>query len=329
MLVRPTAYLCDRPPHAIIHLFTQPGPPHPGSQTMTRNIKLVIAYDGSDFHGWQAQPGQRTIQGILSDLLEQITGMRPAVHGAGRTDSGVHAWGQVANFKTESAHPAGEFARALNALLPPSIRICHAEEVSAEFHARWLVTAKTYHYRIYRGPVVPPTLWRHVLHVSRQLDFAAMAQAARRFEGEHDFSSFAASTGSEEQDRTRIMVRHIAVSQMCVGATMWVAATTRVGTTTGLGTTMSVGMNGADENDPNAAAEWLYIIRGRSFLRNMVRKIVGTLLEVGRGRISPAEIDGLFELRDRTRSGPTAPAHGLSLMSVEYAAEYPPPDFES
>ena len=284
---------------------------------MTRNIKLVIAYDGSDFHGWQAQPGQRTIQGILSDLLEQITGVRPAVHGAGRTDSGVHAAGQVANFKTESAHPAGEFARALNALLPPSIRIRHAEEVSAEFHARWLVTAKTYHYRIFRGPVVPPTLWRHVLHVSRRLDFAAMAQAARRFEGEHDFSSFAASTGSEEQDRARTMVRHIAVSQMHVGTTMWVGMTT------------SVGMNGADENDPNAAAEWLYVIRGRSFLRNMVRKIVGTLLEVGRGRISPAEIDGLFELRDRTRSGPTAPAHGLSLMSVEYAAEYPPPDFES
>lgn len=284
---------------------------------MTRNIKLVIAYDGSDFHGWQAQPGQRTIQGILSDLLEQITGVRPAVHGAGRTDSGVHAAGQVANFKTESAHPAGEFARALNALLPPSIRIRHAEEVSAEFHARWLVTAKTYHYRIFRGPVVTPTLWRHVLHVSRRLDFAAMAQAARRFEGEHDFSSFAASTGSEEQDRARTMVRHIAVSQMHVGTTMWVGMTT------------SVGMNGADENDPNAAAEWLYVIRGRSFLRNMVRKIVGTLLEVGRGRISPAEIDGLFELRDRTRSGPTAPAHGLSLMSVEYAAEYPPPDFES
>jgi tRNA pseudouridine38-40 synthase len=271
---------------------------------MTRNIKLVIAYDGSDFHGWQAQPGQPTIQGILADLLEQITGAKPAVHGAGRTDSGVHAWGQVANFKTESAHPAREFARALNALLPPSIRIRHAQEVSAEFHARRLVTAKTYHYRIYRGPVVPPTLWRHVLHVPRRLDFTAMAQAARHFEGEHDFTSFAASTGSEEQDRARTMVRNIVLSQMCVGT------------------------NGAEENDPNAAAEWLYVIRGRSFLRNMVRKIVGTLLEVGRGRISPAEIAGLFELRDRTRSGPTAPAHGLSLMSVEYAAEYPPPDFE-
>lgn len=271
---------------------------------MTRNIKLVIAYDGSDFHGWQAQPGQPTIQGILSDLLEQITGAKPAVHGAGRTDSGVHAWGQVANFETESAHPAREFARALNALLPPSIRIRDAQEVSAEFHARRLVTAKTYHYRIYRGPVVPPTLWRHVLHVPRRLDFAAMAQAARHFEGEHDFSSFAASTGSEELDRARTMVRNIVLSQMCVET------------------------NGAEENDPSAAAEWLYVIRGRSFLRNMVRKIVGTLLEVGRGRISPAEIDDLFELRDRARSGPTAPAHGLSLMSVEYAAEYPPPDFE-
>ena len=276
---------------------------------MTRNIKLVIAYDGSDFHGWQAQPGQPTIQGILSELLKQITGEKVTAHGAGRTDSGVHAWGQVANFKTESAHHAGEFARALNALLPPSIRIRHAEEVSAEFHARRLVTAKTYQYRIYRGPVVPPTLWRYVLHIPRRLDFAAMDQAARRFEGEHDFSSFAASTGSEEQDQARIMVRDIALSQMWAGAMMCP------------GTTAS-----EKEGDPNGASEWLYIIRGRSFLRNMVRKIVGTLLEVGRGRFSPAEIDRLFELRDRTRSGPTAPARGLSLISVQYPTEYPPPN---
>jgi tRNA pseudouridine38-40 synthase len=272
---------------------------------MTRNIKLVIAYDGSDFHGWQAQPGQPTIQGILSELLNQITSEKVTAHGAGRTDSGVHAWGQVANFTTESARDAGEFARALNALLPPSIRIRHAEEVCAEFHARRLVIAKTYQYRIYRGPVVPPTLWRHVLHVPRRLDFAAMDQAARRFEGEHDFSSFAASTGSEEKDRARIMVRDIALSKMCVDTSA-----------------------SEKEGDPNGTREWLYTIRGRSFLRNMVRKIVGTLLEVGRGRLSPAEIDRLFALRDRTRSGPTAPARGLSLISVEYPTEYPPPDFE-
>ena len=302
---------------------------------MTRNIKLVVAYDGSDFHGWQMQPGQPTIQGILADLLQQITGDRPAIHGAGRTDAGVHAAGQVANFKTESTHDAHEFARALNALLPPSIRILGAHEVSAEFHARWLVAGKTYHYRIYRGAVVPPTLWRHVLHVPQPLEFAAMAQAARRFEGLHDFSSFAASTGSAEQDRTRTMVRDIALSRMCVRNETCVGNETHVGTApveasmcsgaAAYAATTCAAINGVATDSSNAA-EWVYVIRGRSFLRSMVRKIVGTLLEVGRGRMGPPEIDALFELRDRTRSGPTAPAHGLSLMSVEYPSEYSPPD---
>ncbi len=120
------------------------------------NIKLTLAYDGTDFCGWQIQPGQPTIQGALSDALEKLTQSRPTIYGAGRTDAGVHAAGQVASFKTESALTPEEFQRALNALLPPSIRVVASEEAAPDFHARWSAVAKTYRYRIFRGRVVPP-----------------------------------------------------------------------------------------------------------------------------------------------------------------------------
>jgi len=168
-----------------------------------RNIKLTLAYDGTDFSGWQIQPGQPTIQGTLADVLEKLTQSRPVIFGAGRTDAGVHAAGQVANFSTQSPLSAVDFQRACNALLPPSIRILASEEAGPDFHARWSALAKTYRYRIFRGGVVPPPLWRYVHHDPYSLDFAAMAEAARRFEGEHDFKSLAASTGSEDDDRER------------------------------------------------------------------------------------------------------------------------------
>ena len=270
---------------------------------MHRNIKLTLAYDGTDFHGWQAQPGQQTVQGTVASLLHRLTGGPPTddlptLDGAGRTDAGVHAWGQVANFKTESRLTPGEFVRALNALLPPSIRIREAAEVPLDFHARWLACAKTYQYRICRGPVAPPFSWRYVLQDSRSLDFDAMKEAARCFEGEHDFSSFAASSGSEEQDRKRTTVRSVAMSQMirCEVPVM-----------------TSFGVNAP------ASEEWIYVVRGKSFLRSMVRKMMGTLLEIGLGRMSPQDVTRLLELRDCTRSGPTAPAHGLCLLSVDYA----------
>src|ERR1039458_135558 len=174
-----------------------------------RNIKLTLAYDGTDFSGWQIQPGQQTIQGSLTDVIAKLTQCQPMIYGAGRTDAGVHAGGQVANFKTESPLSAADFQRACNALLPASIRVVGSEEVGPEFHSRWNALAKTYRYRIFRGRVVPPFLWRYVQHDPYPLDFAAMAEAARRFEGEHDFTSFAASTGSEEDDRERIARRTI------------------------------------------------------------------------------------------------------------------------
>jgi tRNA pseudouridine38-40 synthase len=255
------------------------------------NIKLTLAYDGTDFSGWQIQPGQQTIQGALSDVLENLTQQRLQIQGAGRTDAGVHAAGQVANFKTHAELSAGEFQRAFNALLPPSIRAVAAEEVGTDFHARWNAVAKTYRYRIFRGHVVPPFLWRYVHHDPYPLDFDAMAEAARQFEGEHDFTSFAASTGSEEDDRERAMTRVIYGSGIA-----------RV--------------TGGDMQD--SAEEWVYTVRGKSFLRYMVRKIVGTLVDVGRGKFHAEDIPNLFEARDRSKSGPTMPPQGLCLAEVEY-----------
>jgi tRNA pseudouridine38-40 synthase len=256
-----------------------------------RNIKLTIAYDGTDFCGWQAQPGQISVQGALADVLERLTGSREAIHAAGRTDAGVHAAGQVVNFKTPSLMAAQEFQRAFNALLPPSIRVNLAEEVGPDFHSRWHALAKTYCYRIFRGRVVPPFLWRYVQHDPCQMNFDAMAEAACHFIGEHDFTSFAASTGSEEDDRERTMTRTIYRSEwLCVQNTIC----------------------------DGSAEEWVYVVRGRAFLRHMVRKMVGTLVEVGRGRLAPSDVPGLLAMRDRSKSGPTMPPHGLSLENVEY-----------
>ena len=256
-----------------------------------QNIKLTLAYDGTDFCGWQMQPGQPTVQGAISDVLENLTAQRLQIQGAGRTDAGVHAAGQVANFKTEAELSADEFQRAFNALLPESIRIVAAEQVAPDFHARWSAAAKTYRYRIFRGRVVSPFLWRYVQHDPFPLDFDAMAEAARKFEGQHDFTSFAASSGSEDEDRDRMMTRVIYRSEIA-----------RV--TCG--------------DLPGSAEEWVYTVRGKSFLRYMVRKIVGTLVDVGRGKLQPENIAELFELRDRSKSGPTMPPQGLCLAQVEY-----------
>lgn len=246
-----------------------------------RNIKLTIAYDGSGFHGWQVQPGVPTIQGALNEAASQITQEKITLHGASRTDTGVHALGQVAHFRTQSRLAAEEFQRALNGLLPPTIRVVAAEEVGPDFHSRWQSLAKTYRYRIFRGRVLSPFDYMRVLHYSGPLDEEAMAAAARMFEGEHDFSSFAAASGIEDDERD--MTRMIFSSEI------------------------------VREGD-----ELVYVVRGRSFLRYMVRKMVGTLIEVGRGRLATADIARIFEARDRNASGPTAPPEGLYLVSLEY-----------
>jgi len=241
-----------------------------------------------------------TVQGTLAEALLKITQESLTLCGAGRTDAGVHAWGQVANFKTSSELSPETFARALNALLPPTIRVRDVQEVDPDFHARWLAHAKTYRYRIYRGAVLSPFVRQYVLHDPHRLDFAAMAEAARYFEGEHDFASFAASTGDEEEDEARTMARSIDRSELLIAGAREASSENFAG------------------QSASCSQEWVYIIRGRSFLRYMVRKIVGTLLEVGRGRLLASDISRLFELRDPACSGPTAPPQGLCLESIEY-----------
>jgi tRNA pseudouridine38-40 synthase len=258
---------------------------------LMRNIKFTIAYNGTDFSGWQSQPGQATVQGALTEVLEKLTQKRMMICAAGRTDAGVHASGQVVNFKAQSAMTTEEFQRSFNALLPPTIRVNQAEEVSPDFHSRWDALAKTYRYRIFRGHVVPPFLWRYVQHDTYEMNFDAMVEAAGHFVGEHDFTSFAASTGSEEDDRERTTTRTIYRSEL---------------------------LRAQVPNSGSSSEEWIYVVRGKSFMRYMVRKMLGTLVEVGRGKLAPADLPELFALRDRSKSGATMPPHGLCLESVEY-----------
>jgi tRNA pseudouridine38-40 synthase len=250
-----------------------------------RHFKLTIAYDGTDFHGWQIQPGKPTIQGEIVSVLRRLTQEDVVLHGAGRTDAGVHALGQVGSFRTRSGLSALEFQRALNALLPPAIRIVGAEEVGPDFHARWSATGKTYRYRLYRGKVVPPFIWRYVLHYPFPLDEEKMSEAARRFVGVHDFAAFAASSGSEEDDRERTTEREI----------------------------FSATIERSETRD-----ELVFSVQGRSFLRYMVRKMTGTLLDIGRGRLAVDDIDRLYELKDRSKSGPTVPPQGLVMVEVKH-----------
>jgi tRNA pseudouridine38-40 synthase len=250
-----------------------------------RNIRLVLAYDGTDFHGWQRQSGAPTIQGCLEEAIRKLTSAPAQVYGSGRTDAGVHALHQVANFKTLSPIPCPNFAKALNDLLPPTVRIRAAEEVAPTFHARYDVRSKTYRYRILQTRVCSPFLWRFVCHYPCPLDRAKMAEASRFFQGEHDFTSFAGADGHDDED-TQSMVRVIFRSRL-----LWRPRTSIV----------------------------VYEVAGNGFLHHMVRNMVGTLLEVGRGRLAPRDVPRILAARDRTQAGPTAPAQGLCLVKVEYA----------
>jgi tRNA pseudouridine38-40 synthase len=272
-----------------------------------RNIKLTIAYDGTEFHGWQIQPGQPTIQGALVDIAERLVGARTIVHGAGRTDAGVHALGQVASFRADTRLDAAEFQRAFNALLPPAIRVIEAEEVELRFHARWDALAKTYQYRIFRGRVLSPFDRFYSLHYPFPLDEDAMAEAAQLFVGEHDFTSFAGSPGAEDGEKEVNPMREIFSSEILRRPSP--AFGPPRGTVEGLAERLAAG---------ERADELIYLVRGKSFLRHMVRKLVGTLLDVGRGKLTLDDVRELFEIRDRSRSGPTVPPQGLTMVSVEY-----------
>jgi len=241
-----------------------------------RRIKITLAYDGGPFHGWQVQPGLPTIQGVLEEIVSGIEGSFVPVAGSGRTDAGVHALEQVAAFSLTNPIPLPNLRRAVNRLLPAAVRVLSAEEVHPDFHPRFDARAKTYEYRIWRAEVCSPFEWPYVHHYPYPLDEERMQRMAQAFAGEHDFSAFAAADERDQENRSK--VRTIFASDL--------------------------------QRD---GARLLYRVRGSGFLKHMVRNVVGTLIEAGRGNI--ADVDRL-----PVRSGSTAPAKGLFLVNVEYGS---------
>jgi tRNA pseudouridine38-40 synthase len=269
-----------------------------------RTWKLTLAYDGNDFQGWQIQPGLPTIQGELQAALGRITGESPLPQGSGRTDAGVHALAQVASFVLRAPIPAENLHRALNRTLPPSIRISEAKTVRSTFHARHSAVAKTYEYRVFRSAICPPFLARYVYACPWDLDFDKLQASARIFEGEHDFQSFAASDPDlAERERAEAM------EDAAAGAALRVAPASTVRT---------IYASAWEPQANPAGAILLYRVRGNGFLHHMVRNLVGTMLDVGRGHLALKEIAGILAARNRSAAGPTAPARGLFLHSVEY-----------
>ena len=274
----------------------------------------MLAYDGTDFHGWQVQPGLPTVQGALADAIHRITGEVVLPQGSGRTDAGVHAEAQVASFALASPIPAANLLPALNRILPSSVRVVSAEQAPDDFHARHSARGKTYEYRIHTAPPCSPMLARYVYACPWTLDVEAMREAARAVLGNHDFTSFAA-VDPDRQGRLDLPLR---------------SGEGRVGER---GTQHA---SCGEEDGPAGSApafnlrtivesRWerrdgllLYTVRGNGFLHHMVRNLVGTLVEVGRGRFPATVIANILSMRDRSAAGPTAPASGLFLKHVDY-----------
>lgn len=244
-----------------------------------RNIKLTIMYDGKDFNGWQKQPNKLNIQGTIEKVISEMTGEEIELNASGRTDAGVHSFGQVANFKTNSKIPIDKFPIAINSKIKKSIVITNAEEVEERFHSRYNCKRKTYRY-IIDNSEFPTPMYRYLeYHIPNKLNIGAMKKAAKYFEGEHDFKAFKSSGTSSKSSVRTIYKAEIKKT----------------------------------ENNR------IYIeLTGNGFLYNMVRIISGTLVEVGLGKIKPEEIKNIIESKDRQKAGKTLPAHGLYLMNVNY-----------
>ena len=254
-----------------------------------RNLRLILSYDGAEFAGWQVQPGRSTAQGALASAIGRLSGENILPQGSGRTDAGVHALAQVASFTTASEIPAENWMRALNDILPASIRVLEVTEAVPDFHARKSARAKTYRYRMHRGAICPPFLARYVWHYPYPLDESAMVAAAGVVVGEHDFTSFAAV----DPERVERM-----------------AASENV-TTTNVRTIFS-------STWTRAGDELIYTVRGSGFLHHMVRNLIGTFVLLGKGTVRLEDLRRILEARQRAAAGPTAPASGLYLVEVEY-----------
>ena len=274
--------------------------------------KLTLAYDGTDYRGWQVQPGEVTVQGELQKALGKITGESPLPQGSGRTDAGVHALAQVASFALEASIPARNLQRALNRILPLSIRVLEARTVQSSFHARHSAVAKTYEYRVFRGEICPPFLARYVLDCRWPMDFEALQKTARFFVGEHDFLSFAATdpelASRDSECDGNPDPRPIPRPGFQIEPPT--AATVR-----------AIYSSAWEERESESGNLLVYRVRGNGFLHYMVRNLVGTMLDVGRGHLELSEIPAILAARSRSAAGPTAPARGLFLHSVEYPAD--------
>ena len=252
-----------------------------------RNLKVILSYDGSDFSGWQVQPDAPTVQGTLASAIGRITGEKVLPQGSGRTDAGVHALAQVMTFVTESSVPTGNFLKALNDMLPPSVRVLEVAEAPPEFHARHSARAKTYRYRIYRESICPPFLARYVWHYPYRLLEGEMGRAAELVVGEHDFTSFAAvdpERGKEE------------------AATFGVSNVRKI----------------FSSSWERLGEELIYTVLGSGFLHHMVRNLVGTFILVGKGTLQVQDVTRILAERKRSAAGATAPASGLYLVGVDY-----------
>ena len=264
-----------------------------------RNLKLILSYDGADFAGWQVQPAAATVQGTLASAIGRITGEKVLPQGSGRTDAGVHALAQVVTFVTESSVPTENFLKALNDILPATVRVLEVSEAAPDFHARHSARAKTYRYRIYREAICPPFLARYVWHYPYPLAEEEMERAASVVVGEHDFTSFAAVDPEREKS-----VNHEGHegSRRKPEAALARSNVRRI----------------FSSSWERVGEDLIYTVRGSGFLHHMVRNLVGTFILVGKGTLQVEDVGRILEARNRSAAGATAPARGLYLVNVEY-----------
>jgi len=275
-----------RPPAAKVtrEIHLDERKPAPDSEHRMRNLKLILSYDGSEFSGWQVQPDTTTVQGTLASAIGRITGEKVLPQASGRTDAGVHALAQVVTFVTESSVPTANFVKALNDILPASVRVLEVAEAAPDFHARHSARAKTYRYRIGRDAICPPFLARYVWHYPYPLNETAMQRAAPLVEGERDFTSFAAVDPERGRDG------ELATNVRRILSSHW------------------------ERNEH----EFVYTVRGSGFLHHMVRNLVGTFILVGKETLRVDDVTRILEARNRSAAGATAPGSGLYLVNVEY-----------